>query len=68
MKRIVHKFSSFAEAEAWDIAACVKMSVEQRQAIARELRIRAYGEQSPDVRESYRLRQAEAVRKRKSGP
>lgn len=54
MKRIVHKFSSFAEAEAWDIATYVKMSVEQRQAIARELRIRAYGEKSPDVRESYR--------------
>lgn len=52
MKRVFHKSKDFKEAEEWDVLQNVKMSVEERQAVAKELRNRVYGEKTVDVRES----------------
>jgi hypothetical protein len=51
MDRVVRKFSSFKESEQQDIEYYVKLSVDARQAIARELQRRAYGDHTPDIRE-----------------
>jgi len=53
MKRVVHKSRNFREAELWDIRQCVRMSVEERQTVARELRRKVYGSHCPDVREGH---------------
>jgi hypothetical protein len=54
MERVVHKTTSHEDARRWDIAQHRAMTPEERQAIAKELRRRAYGEQSPDIREAQR--------------
>ena len=50
IKRVLHKFNSHQEAEAWNRKQYAGMTPEQRQDIALELRRRAYGENVPDVR------------------
>ncbi len=54
MKRIVKKSNNFKDAEEWDILQHIKMSPEERQKAATELRMRVYGKNQPDVRESCR--------------
>jgi hypothetical protein len=51
MKKVVHKSRNFKEAEEWDILQQIKMTPEERQDIALELKKRVYGKKSPDLRE-----------------
>ncbi len=51
MKPIVHKATSFQDADAWDIAQHIQMTPEERQKAAKELRDRCYGKNAPDVRD-----------------
>lgn len=51
IKRIVHKAKNFQEAEEWDILQNIRMTPEERQAAAKELRIKFYGNNVPDVRD-----------------
>jgi len=50
MERIVHKSTSFEEAQEWDIQQALEMSPEERLAAAKVLRDRFYSTDSPDVR------------------
>jgi len=52
MKRIVHKAKDFKDAEEYDIMQHRMLTPEQRQRIAYLLKIRVYGRNRPDVRES----------------
>ena len=54
MKKVVHKAKHFKEAEEWDILQQIKMTPEERQDIALELRKRVYGKRSPDIRKVHR--------------
>jgi hypothetical protein len=54
--RTVHKARGFDEARRWDIEQHVSATHEERQATARELKRRVYGDGAPDVREAERLR------------
>ena len=54
MEPIVHISKNFREAEEYDIFQHVQMSPFERQAVAKKLRERYYGNQVPDVRDSYR--------------
>ena len=54
MRRIVKKSNDFRDAEEWDILQHIKMSSEERQRAASELRVRVYGKDVPDVKESCR--------------
>jgi cytochrome c len=51
MKPIVHKATSFQDADAWDIAQHIQMTPEERQNAAKKLRDRCYGKNAPDVRD-----------------
>lgn len=51
MKPIVHKATSFQNADAWDIAQHIQMTPEERQNAAKKLRDRCYGKNAPDVRD-----------------
>ena len=51
MKPIVHKATSFQDADAWDIEQHIKMTPEERRKVAKELRDRYYGKDAPDVRD-----------------
>lgn len=51
---ISHKSFDFEDAELWDIKQHISMTPEERQSVARQLRIRIYGSHPPDVRESHR--------------
>ena len=51
MERVFRKFSSFKESEKQDIEYYVNLSVDERQAIARELKKRAFGDHTPDIRQ-----------------
>lgn len=51
MKRVVHKAGNFLEADEWDIRQHINMTPEERQGISRQLRIKFYGENNPDVRD-----------------
>jgi len=53
--RVVNKAHSFAEAQEWDIQQNVRMTPEERQRVARELKRRAYGKKCPDVRDGLRF-------------
>jgi hypothetical protein len=53
LKRVFKKSAKFSDAEEWDILQHIKMSPEERQAAAWELRRRVYGNR-PDVREAER--------------
>ena len=52
MDRTVVKFKSFHEAEDAEIMNQIKLTSEERQEIARILKIRVYGENIPDIRDS----------------
>lgn len=54
MERVFHRFKSFLEQEEHEILEYVHMTVYERQAIARELKNRAYGRNVPDVREFHK--------------
>jgi len=54
MKRIVHKSKNYEDAKWWDIKQQKEMTSEERQAAAKELKRRVYGENPPDVREAER--------------
>ena len=54
IKRIVHKTDNYKEAEEWDILQHTRMTPEERQEAAAELRRRVYGTRRPDVREAHR--------------
>jgi len=56
MKRILHKSKSFKEAEEWDILQQIRMTPEERQAAAAELRHRVFGKDAPDVRDVKRTK------------
>ena len=52
MERIVHKSTGFEEAEEWDIEQQIKMTPQQRQDIAKQLKEKYYGTDVPDVRDT----------------
>ena len=54
MERVYHKSKSYEEAEEWDILQHIRMTPEERQRVALELRKRVYGENCLDVREVHR--------------
>jgi hypothetical protein len=54
MERVVHVAHGYAEAAQWDIEQQLRLTPQERQAIARELRRRVWGDDPPDVRESHR--------------
>jgi hypothetical protein len=56
MERIVNKAKDYKEAEKWDIIQQIKMTPEQRQQIAKELKRRFYGDNTPDVRTSKKVK------------
>jgi hypothetical protein len=51
MDRTVVKLNSFEEAEKADISQQIKLTPEERQNIAKILKIRVYGENPPDIRD-----------------
>jgi len=51
MKRVVHKSHNFTEAELWDIKQQVRLSPEERQKAAKELKSRVFGKNTRDVRD-----------------
>jgi hypothetical protein len=53
MERIVHISRSFEEAEEWDIQQNFAMTPEERLMAARQLSLRVFGKNQPDVREYY---------------
>jgi hypothetical protein len=53
MKRVFHKAKNHREAEEWDILQYIRMTPEERQEIAKELKIRFFGLNTPDVREAH---------------
>lgn len=52
MKRIVNIAKSHKEATEWDIKQQISLTPEERQRIAYELKIKAYGRNTKDVRET----------------
>jgi len=54
MVRNQKKFSNFEDAEQHDIEYYIHLSADQRQAIARVLKKRAYGDDVPDIREYHK--------------
>jgi len=52
MERVVDIAKNHRQARAWDIRQVVEMTVEQRQAIAKRLKEKAYLKDTPDVRKS----------------
>jgi len=51
MERVVNIAKSHEEAREWDIKQSISMTPAERQAIAKELKIRVYGNELPDVRQ-----------------
>lgn len=58
MERVVHVSRAHDEARRWDIVQQQRATPEERQAAARELKRRAYGDSPPDLRESERPRRS----------
>jgi len=52
MERIIVKLKSFKEAEEADILQQLSLTPEERQSIAKTLKLKVYGENPPDIRES----------------
>jgi hypothetical protein len=61
MKRVFQKSRNFKQAEEWDILQHVRMTPEQRQKAAEQLRNRVYGKDVPDVREAHRTGLAQLI-------
>jgi hypothetical protein len=55
MNPVVHRAANHAEALAWDIEQHVSMSPEERQAVARTLKRRAFAADAKDVRACHRV-------------
>jgi len=53
MERVVHKAKNHKEAEEWDVRQCIRMSPEERQAIAKALKRKYFGEKTEDLREAH---------------
>ena len=53
LQRVVKIFKSFEEQEKAEIEYYIKLSPEERQNIAKELKKRFYGDNCPDVRKSF---------------
>jgi hypothetical protein len=51
MKRVFHKSKNFKEAEEWDVVQHVRLTPEQRQKAAAELKKRVLGDDVPMIRE-----------------
>jgi len=51
MERIVNRANSFAAAQDWDIEQQIRMTPDERMKAARELKLRVYGLDQPDIRE-----------------
>ncbi|MFH5834392.1 hypothetical protein ACG2F4_17885 [Halalkalibaculum sp. DA3122] len=54
MKRVVNIAKDKNEADKWDIRQATRMSVEERQKVARTLKKRVYGN-TPDIKEWRKL-------------
>jgi hypothetical protein len=54
MKRIVNIAKGFKEAEEWDIRQQIKMTPDERFAVAKKLQEMFYGKNVPDVRQWHR--------------
>ncbi|MBN1848014.1 MAG: hypothetical protein JW932_05460 [Deltaproteobacteria bacterium] len=52
MERVYHKAKNHQEAEDWDMDQHLRMTPEERQSAAKELRRRVYGDKTVDVRAS----------------
>ena len=52
MKRVCNKSTSYKEATQWDIKQHLSMTREERMLAAKILKIRVYGDNVPDIRES----------------
>lgn len=52
MERIVNIAKNKKEADEWDIQQQIKLTPEERQKIAKELKRRFYGDKVPDIRSS----------------
>lgn len=52
MEKTVAKFQTFKEAEEAEIIQQISLTPEERQKIAKALKIRVYGENPSDIRES----------------
>jgi len=63
MEREVHKSNKHADARDWDIRQVVEMTPVQRQEIAKRLKHRVYGTESPDVKEFYSHSNQKTLRK-----
>jgi len=53
MKRVFHKAKNHKEAEEWDILQSIRMSPEERQAIAKALKKKFSGGRIVDLREAH---------------
>ncbi len=51
MKRVVNIAKNFKQAEEWDIEQQINMTIQERMAIARELRVRVYGKNIVSLRQ-----------------
>lgn len=51
VERVVHIAKNHEEAMDWDIRQALNMTPEERQEVARVLKVRAYGSDAADVRE-----------------
>ncbi len=56
MERVIHRSKSFQEAAAWDRQQQIRMTPQERWAIARRLKERVYGPHPKDVRACHRTR------------
>jgi predicted Fe-S protein YdhL (DUF1289 family) len=56
MERVCNKAKNYKEAEAWDIDQYLRMTPEERQDVAKNLRERVYGKKTVDVREVNRVK------------
>jgi hypothetical protein len=54
VERVAKKSRGFEQARRWELAQYRSMSPDERRAIAKALRDRAFGRDRPDVRESER--------------
>lgn len=54
MKRVFHKSNNFKDAEEWDILQHIRMTPEERQEVAADLKKRVYGKDVLDVRQVHK--------------
>jgi len=52
MRRIVHKYKDFQQANVREIELQIALTAEQRQYIAKQLRQRTYGKKTQDVKDT----------------